>query len=233
MNPALSTSLRLSLLAAPLLSFSLLGSESQPLRSKYRGFTIDESKVQNLPTLKECQMATREQIDMVCAVGLTTETLKFLQTVPFVLVPAATFPPTPGLYEGSTRTVKVSTRIPAIGHKPVLLHELLHAYHHQKLPDGNKNRAVLALYDKAKSSSLFASASHMMRTPGEFFACAATTYLFGVTAQEPFQRSKIQEAQPELFAHLKSMFGPGAGSYEGSLQRTTDTRANESTSSQP
>ena len=72
-----------------------------------------------------------------------------------------------------------------------------------------------------------------MRTPGEFFACAATTYLFGVTAQEPFQRSKIEEAQPELFAHLKSMFGPDAGSYAGSLQRTTDTRANESTSAQP
>jgi hypothetical protein len=202
--------------ALHLLLCPLLCAES----GKYRGFTIDESRVRNAPNLEEIRAATREQIDIVCAVGLPADMLQFLQTVPFVFLPAETVrAASPGLYRAQDRSVSVTSRILAIGRRPVLLHELMHAYHDQRLPQGFKNPAILRHFEHAKAIGGYAASSHMMRNSNEFFACAATTYLFGVTAQEPFKRDAIKERQPELFAHLQTLFGPDTGSYAGSLTR--------------
>lgn len=191
--------------------------------SNYRGFTINESRVKNLSNVHEVRTAIKEQIDIVHAVGLPAEILEFCQTVPFVLVPADTMPRgSPGLYGGKDRSVKVTSKIVTTGHKPVLLHELMHAYHDQRLPQGFKNRDILKFYEQAKADGAYAAKSHMMQNQSEFFACAATTYLFGVTAQEPFKRDKVKEAQPEFSAYLKTLFGPNAGSYAGSLSNQKD-----------
>ena len=189
--------------------------------AKYRGFTIDDSQVRQRADLEAMRAATKEQIDMVCAVGVPKEILEFFQSVPFALVPAGTIPRgTPGYYTGrQDRSVKVVSNIITTGHKPVLLHELLHAYHDQRLKDGFKNRDVAAFYAEAKKHDFYAAKSHMMQNDREFFACAATTYLFGVTAQEPFQREKVNSSQPGLVAYLAKLFGPEAGSYAGSLVR--------------
>ena len=194
--------------------------QGSPVDAKYRGFTIDESRVQNLPNLNEVRIATKEQIDIVCAVGLPAEILEFFQSVSFVLVSADTMPRnSPGLYGGKDRSVKVTSRIVTTGHKPVLLHELLHAYHDQRLPEGFKNRDVVKYFEQAKTSgTYYASKSHMMQNQSEFFACAGTAYLFGVTAQEPFKRDKVKDAQPEFSTYLKNLFGPEAGSCAGSLR---------------
>jgi hypothetical protein len=194
----------------------LLGAEP----AKYRGFTLDESRVAKLPNIEEIRTAMKEQIDIVCAVGLSPDALKFFQGVPFVFLPAeAVRSGSPGAYSPQDRSVKVTSRVLTIGRRPVLLHELLHAYHDQRLPEGGKNRAVLGFYADARMADKFVATSHMMATPAEFFACAATTYLFGVTAQEPFKRESLKERHPEYFAHLKAMFGESAGSYTGSLTR--------------
>jgi hypothetical protein len=187
----------------------------------YRGFTIDESAVRTQPDLAAILTATREQIDLVHAVGLPPETLSFLQSVKFELVPTGTFMnPTPGRYTGRAgRSVQVSAAILRTGHKPVLLHELLHAYHDQHVAHGFDNPAILELYRKAKSIPAFAAKSHMMSNEKEYFACAATTHLFGVTAQEPFTQGEIRENQPALHDYLSSLFGPEAGRYKGSLTR--------------
>jgi len=187
----------------------------------YRGFTIDESAVRDQPDLTAILSATREQIDLVHAVGAPAEVLTFFASVKFDLVPADTFKsPTPGRYTGRTaRSVQVSAAILSTGHKPVLLHELLHAYHDQRIEHGFDNPAILELYGKARSIPAFAAKSHMMSNEKEYFACAATAYLFGVTAQEPFSRGKIRENQPELYGYLQKLFGRDAGRYEGSLTR--------------
>jgi hypothetical protein len=101
----------------------------------------------------------------------------------------------------------------------VLLHELLHAYHDQQLPEGFKNRDILGYFEKGKALGIYASKSHMMQKETEFFACAATSYLFGVTAQEPFSRDRFKTVQQDFFAYLKGLFGPNAGNYVGSLTR--------------
>jgi len=168
----------------------------QPVESKYRGFSIDESHVQNLSTVEDVLMATKEQIDIVCAVGLPIDILVFFQSVPFILVQDDELPRgNPGFYGGKDRSVKVSTRILTAGHKPVLLHELLHAYHDRRLSQGFRNREIIGYFEHAKAMGIYAPKSHMMENEKEFFACAATTYLYGVTAQEPFVKDKVMNTQ--------------------------------------
>ncbi|MDB6115655.1 MAG: hypothetical protein JWQ62_2600 [Lacunisphaera sp.] len=187
----------------------------------YRGFTIDESAVRKLPNLEAVLAATREQIDMVHDVGLSPDILTFVEGVTFKLVPAGTFKgQTPGIYAGHRdSSVQVSTAIVATGHKPVLLHELMHAYHDQRLERGFANLDILAFYQSAQAIPSYAAKSHMMSNEKEFFACGATAYLFGVTAQEPFRREKIRESQPDYYNYLKKLFGPDAGNHAGSLTR--------------
>ena len=184
--------------------------------SKYRGFTIIDSQVHNMEKHDELLAATKEQIDIVYEVGLSAEVLTFFQSVPFELVPAGTIR-SPGHYAGKLRGVQVASSITAAGHKPILLHELLHAYHDQRIEEGFKNPVIRKYFGHARLMAIYAPRSHMMQNEGEFFACAATTYLFGVTAQEPFQRGKVKNSQPEFFAYIQALFGPTAGSYAGSL----------------
>ena len=184
--------------------------------TKYRGFTIVDSQVRNLEKYDQLLAATKEQIDIVYEVGVSAEVLTFFQSVPFELVPPGTIR-SPGHYVGRLRGVQVASMLTAEGHKPILLHELLHAYQDQRIESGFRNPDILKYFDHAQRLNAYAPRSHMMENPGEFFACAATTYLFGVTAQEPFQREKIKKNQPEFFAYLQKLFGPTAGSYAGSL----------------
>ena len=192
-----------------------------PAAQTYRGFTIDDASVRDLPNREAVLAATQEQIDIVHAVGLPPDILNFFESVKFELVPAGTFKsPTPGLYTGrGGRSVKVSAAIVRTGHKPVLLHELMHAYHDQRIEHGFANPAILGYYNRARSISAYAANSHMMSNEKEFFACAATAYLFGVTAQEPFRREKVRDNQPDLHDYLRKLFGPAAGGYAGSLTR--------------
>jgi hypothetical protein len=192
-----------------------------PAAQNYRGFTIDDSGVRSLPNLEAVLAATKEQIDIVHAVGLPPDILTFVESVKFELVPAGTFrSPTPGLYTGrGGGSVKVSAAIVRTGHKPVLLHELMHAYHDQRMEQGFRNPAILGFFKRAETLPAYAAQSHMMSNEKEFFACAATTYLFGVTAQEPFRREKVRETQPDFYDYLIRLFGPGAGTYLGSLTR--------------
>lgn len=187
----------------------------------YRGFTIDDSRVRDQANLAALLTATREQIDIVHAVGLPADILTFLESVKLELVPAGTFKtPTPGRYMGKgNRSVQVSAAIVTTGHKPVLLHELMHAFHDQRIERGYGNQAILGFYKDAQAIPAYAARSHMMANEKEYFACAATTYLFGVTAQEPFRRDKVREQQPGFQDFLKKTFGPEAGNFAGSLKR--------------
>jgi len=63
--------------------------------------------------------------------------------------------------------------------KPIVLHELLYAYHAQKLKD-----------------------------PVEYFAMMASVYLHGAAASDPFTRQAIKEKQPEGYLWMVKEFGP-------------------------
>ena len=184
----------------------------------YRGFQIDDSRIRTFPNRDAIVDSVKEQINIVCAVGVPQDMMDFFRTVRFEVVPPGVIAPgNPGLYSARTKSIQVTSIVVTAGHKPIFLHELLHAYHDQRIPDGFRNSHIAGFYQDAKAIPAFAARSHMMQNDKEFFACSGTSYLFGVTAQEPFSREKVQKNQPAMFAYLQTLFGPNAGSYHGSL----------------
>ena len=184
----------------------------------YKGFTVHEEECSGLPQLDAMVSQSKQQIDIASGVGESEDLLHFFQGLRITLKPTQIPGGTPGLYLGApTREVDIYSSIMVTGHKPVLLHEMLHAYHDQRLPDGFRNAEILRYYLTAKSRHLFDGKSHMMSNEREFFACAATTYLFGVTAQEPFTRERLKQCDPEFYSYLQSLFGPGTGTTTGWL----------------
>lgn len=184
----------------------------------YRGFSIDDSAVRNQPDAALLRKALETQIDLVLEVGLPPETMAPLKRIPLFLVPNGTFrSATPGRYLNQFKKVQISAGFVRVGRAPVLLHELMHGYHHEILADGMKNAKVLEFYERAKAGKDYDLESHMMSNVGEFFACTATAYLYGSTHQEPFTRDKVREQQPVYYRFLKELFGPTAGQHDGTL----------------
>jgi hypothetical protein len=96
---------------------------------------------------------------------------------------------------------------------PILLHELLHAYHNVMIPEGSKNPAIVARYNDAKGAQLYPGA-YVMKNEREFFAVTASVFLYGKASQEPFTRSNLKQKQPDYYNYLVWLFGfdPDRGS---------------------
>jgi hypothetical protein len=183
---------------------------------QYRGFSIDASNVAGSVDLVALRAATEEQIEIVCAVGLSPKDLAFVRSVHLRLVDGVA-DGTPGEYTSENRTVSLSANLPAFVHHGVLLHELMHAFHDQCLAGGFDNRDIAEFHARAKSQKAFPEDAYMLQDPREFFACAGNVFLYGVSGKEPFTRARLQKCDPELFAYLGRLFGPAAGHLAGSL----------------
>jgi hypothetical protein len=91
---------------------------------------------------------------------------------------------------------------------PVMLHEFLHAYHAQLLPNGFRNEGVLGHYNSAKSKQLYATDTYALTNEREFFAVTASIFLYGKdSAHEPFTRADLKEKQPDYYKYLVGLFG--------------------------
>lgn len=218
MKLTMSPRLLLRALCALVVSVATWSPSAFGASAKYRGFTIDTSAVAKSEEAAQIRRAIEEQIDIVYLVGVPDALMQFFQCVPLDVVPRDAIPRTsPGLYGPNLRMVKITSRIVSIGRRPVLLHELLHAYHHQKMPSSYQNPEIRSFYEAARKLNLYPPKSHMMQNDREFFACAATTFLFGVTGQEPYERDKVKQHQPDLQRFLEKIFGSNAGHYAGSM----------------
>jgi hypothetical protein len=91
--------------------------------------------------------------------------------------------------------------------RPVILHELLHAYHNVIMPQGFKNPGVLLHYDLAKGGNLYPAGAYLMSNEKEFFAVTASVFLYGKVAAEPFTRSNLKQKQPDYYNYLVYLFG--------------------------
>lgn len=181
----------------------------------YRDFSIDDSAVADRPSAKKVRPAIKAQVDMVLAVGLPPAAIESLRRVKIVILPDGSFQSrTPGRYIPAKRQVEMVEGFMQHAGRPVLLHELMHGYQHQILPDGAKNSELVEFFARAGQTAAYSAKSHMMSNIGEFFACTTTAYLYGATAQEPFTREKIRQSQPNYFAWLQARFGPDAGNFE-------------------
>ncbi|WP_400768314.1 hypothetical protein [Methylosinus sporium] len=197
------------LLSVAALSF-LASAATAEQRETYRGFTVNYLD----GAAPGSADVMHRQIDKVVSVGLAPDVIGLLQNVPVEVIGRSER--TPGHYNGGK--VQLGATLLQNRDKPVLLHEFMHAYHKLGLRDGFANSEVELYYERAQGTGAYAASSHMMSNVREYFATTATTYLYGQTAQEPFRREKVKDAQPQYFQYLATLFGRGAGRYVGALR---------------
>jgi hypothetical protein len=89
--------------------------------------------------------------------------------------------------------------------RPIILHELLHAYHANVLPQGVQNPTIILYYNLAKSEQSYPADAYLMSNEKEFFAVTASVFLYG--KDDKITRANIKEKQPEYYNYLVWLFG--------------------------
>lgn len=111
------------------IALAALAGSSCALAADYHGFRIDESARQLSPD----QFASLQgQLDIVDAAGLPPAVLAAIKTTPIVVAPGLRGNPGFFAVRGGNAAVYVRPLVFA-PNKPILLHELLHAYHFKVL----------------------------------------------------------------------------------------------------
>lgn len=175
------------------------------IAGEYHGFLIDERAQ---PLAPEALASLTAQLDIVEAVGLPPAVLDALKGTPIVVDPDLRG--NPGIFAVRHDAGAVYVRpIVFESNKPILLHELLHAYHFRVLHMGQPE--IAQAYNDIKASSIFPprfQSSHFLENDKEFFAVTGTLYLFGDIQQPPFSCSALDKLPAAYLAFLAAQFGP-------------------------
>ena len=169
------------------------------------GFHIDDP--QNALTA-EAQASLDEQLQIVESVGLPPAVLDKLRRTPIVVNPDLRGQPGIFTARGGTGVVLVRPiRFPA--NKPILLHELLHAYDFDTFRMADPT--IQATWRRIRDSDLFPAQfqrSHFLENAKEFFAVTGTLYLFGDIQQPPFSCASLAKLGQDYLDFLAAQFGP-------------------------
>jgi hypothetical protein len=191
------------LVAAVLAAVSVSASAA----TDYHGFSIDDAA---RPLAPDVMASLTAQLDIVDAVGLPPAVLAALKATPIIVDPDLRGNPGIFAVRGGTGAVYVQPIVfPA--NKPILLHELLHAYHFGTLGLGRPE--IVQTYQRTRDSNLFPAqfkASHFLENGKEFFAVTGTLYLFGDIQQPPFTCNALAKLDPDYLAFLAAQFGAHA-----------------------
>jgi hypothetical protein len=198
---------KLLLISAGLVLVSPLASLADSLNGptlSYRGFTVDLSEAKDAPNLKDIEASLNHQIDIVAECGAKPEILDFFRNqVIFVR---------PGMGDGGGHFAAGSTGVSVdvavdAPEKPVVLHELLHAYHYRVLPQGHDNPEILTFYERARNGDFYPPDSYVLKNVQEFFAVTGSLYLWGNVDRPPHNRATLREKQPIYYKWLGELFG--------------------------
>lgn len=180
-------------------------SRADPLIFDYRGFHVDLSSARG--TMADAKMiaAVKRQIDIVEQVKLKPDVMVFMRTVKVWANPKRT-----GLGPGHySRVTGVDLQMDQLDAKrPILLHELLHAYHDKQLPDGFANKDIQMFHERGMAAGWPAD-SYLMSNHREFFAVSASVYLFGDIPRPPESRKQLRAKQPQYYQWLADLFDSG------------------------
>ena len=162
----------------------------------YRGFTVDAAAIERDA---DARSAVEHQLDVVADSGVRPEILAFFRAQHMLV--------RPGARDHFSRDggIEIDTRLPP--QQPIVLHELLHAYHAFVLPQGARNPDVLEFYNQALRGGVYPAGSYVLRNPMEFFAVTASLYLSGHVDRPPGNRETLRAAQPRYYAWLVQLFG--------------------------
>jgi hypothetical protein len=162
----------------------------------YRGFTVDAAVIEHDAGARA---AVEHQLDVVADCGVRADVLAFFRAQRILV--------RPGARDHFSRAggIEIDVRLPP--QQPIVLHELLHAYHAFVLPQGARNADVLGFYAEARNGGVYPAGSYVLRNPMEFFAVTASLYLSGHVDRPPFDRETLRARQPRYYAWLGQLFG--------------------------
>jgi len=169
----------------------------------YRGFTVDISAIGNSSRRAEIEKSLTHQLDIVADCGAKPDVLAFFRAQQIVLKRG--MGDVGGEFDPEGRVVIDAAPEPP--EQPIILHELLHAYHARVLPDGTRNADILSYYHHAKEAALYSPDAYLLTNQREFFATTASLYLWGRVDREPFTRENLRAKQPHYYDWLGQLFG--------------------------
>lgn len=151
----------------------------------------------------------KDQANIVDSLPIKPQILAFFHAVPLEVDPTTSGGA--GAYSFDKHKMFLSLQ-PDPPANPVFLHELLHAYHDQRLPGGRGNRTILGFYGEASKSGGFPDRSYMMKNHVEFFAMCTSVVLWGKAARPPYTRSNVQDHLPDFYTWIvEEFYPPGTG----------------------
>jgi len=110
--------------------------------------------------------------------------------------------------DAGTGVIKLRPNMLKYAEDPVILHEMLHAYHNKLMGGGLENLGIKAMYAQAVSKNVFPKEEYAMTNPQEFFAVTASVFLAGKgTLSEPHTRAQLKEKLPKYYKYLVELFG--------------------------
>jgi hypothetical protein len=90
------------------------------------------------------------------------------------------------------------------GETPIMLHEFLHAYHADVIPEGFQNPDIIFYHKRAKSGNLYPPDAYLLTNEKEFFSVTASVFLYGEAGQ--FTRADLKRIQPDYYEYLSRLF---------------------------
>ena len=110
--------------------------------------------------------------------------------------------------DAGTGVIKLRPNMLKYAEDPVILHELLHAYHNKLMAGGLENLGVKAWHAEAVSKNVFPKEEYAMANPQEFFAVTASVFLADKESiHEPHSRARLKEKLPKYYKYLVELFG--------------------------
>ena len=192
-----------------------LSSAQSSASHEFRGFLIDMSNL-TVAQRRALTPSYLEQIEVIESAGLPVEILSFMKTIPILADPDFSAVGTHALYRRAKASTNskgqvVTDLTPMEAKRPILLHEMLHAY------DANQwnysNPTVMAAYERATHEKLYSAnalKSHFLANAREYFAISGTIYLVGRIQQEPFTCDILAQKQRKYLEFLEQLFGKHA-----------------------
>jgi len=172
-----------------------------------RGFKVDFSAVTERDQ-KMVAPSLDDQLQIVEEANVPPAVMEFFRGVPLEVDPELQHMNGAYLQHRGRWIVRIKpTKLPR--NRPIVLHELLHAYHHQVIKQPTP--AVGRAYQQAFEEKIYPKDyydAHFMENGKEYFAVIASIYLYDSRIdQPPFDCTITKKKQPQFIAFLAEHFG--------------------------
>ena len=190
--------------ATSLFDVPLFAQGASAVTFSYRGVTVDTTAAQSAANLKAVQDSLKHQIDIALDCGAAPKIIAFFKNQEIFVKPGQG--DGGGRFSSKVKGVSVDIAVDA-PEKPVVLHEMLHAYHWWVLPGGFGNADVEQFYERARDGAFYPPDAYVLKNVQEFFAVTASLYLWGNVDRPPHDRKTLHDKQPVYYKWLGDQFG--------------------------